>query len=162
MKIMFQNNIELRIGSTLISELKRYVRENGTYRESGGILIGTQSTTQNIYEVTRITFPPAYDDLQRLSFTRHKARANGAIRSAWLNSNGKENYLGEWHTHDEPSPRPSKMDERAIKRLARHTSYSFEHLFLVILGNSNKIFIETATLPGGTILGEEVELPWPD
>lgn len=162
MRIMFQNNIELRIGSTLISELKRYVHENGTYRESGGILIGTRSTTQNIYEVTRITFPPTYDDLQRLSFTRHKANANDAIRNAWLNSSGKENYLGEWHTHDEPNPRPSKMDECAIKRLVRHTSCPFEHLFLIILGNSNKIFIETVTLPGETIPGEEVELPWLD
>lgn len=159
MRIVFKNGIELRVGAAIISELKRYINENGTDRESGGILIGTQSTTRSAYEITHVTFPSIRDGLQHLSFTRRKAEANDAIRDAWLHSDGKENYLGEWHTHDEPSPRPSKTDRYAIKRLARYASHSFDHLFLIILGNSNKVFIETVILPEKVTLGKEAKLP---
>lgn len=141
MRMVFNNGVELRMGAGIIAKLIRYIEKNGMELESGGILIGTRSIDGFTYEITDVTFPTKNDKQCRFSFKRSKTIANVAINKAWQRSNGKENYLGEWHTHNEPDPKPSKTDKRTVKHLAKHGPHPFEHTFLIILGNSNVHFV---------------------
>lgn len=156
MKAIFKSGIELRVNAKIVSKLKHYIYASGMNKESGGILIGTQSVDGKTYEVTDVTFPTTNDKRHRLSFLRSRIAANKEIHAAWKRSRGKENYLGEWHTHNEPNPRPSRMDKRAAKYLAEHGPHPFGHTFLFIFGNSDKAFIGMIDSQGKTLLEEGI------
>lgn len=141
MNVIFEGGVELRISAKIISKLRRYAKMNGMDKESGGVLIGTRSTDGKTYEVTDITFPSPSDKRHHSAFVRSKVAANNKIRASWARARGKENYLGEWHTHNEPYPHPSRMDERAARYLAKCGPHPFEHIFLLIFGSSDNTFI---------------------
>ena len=42
------------------------------------------------------------------------------INNKYNNSNGKINYIGEWHTHSEINPKPSKTDLKTLMKIRRY------------------------------------------
>ena len=53
---------------------------------------------------------------------------------------GTKSYLGEWHTHPEPNPRPSSLDITEWKKTA---NYNEDMLLFLIVGQET-IFIQTS------------------
>ncbi len=43
-------------------------------------------------------------------------------------------YVGDWHTHPERRPRPSKPDLSSMRRIARQSKHELPGLLLVIIG----------------------------
>jgi len=94
----------------LISKFKQNKKKQ---HEAGGILLG-QVKENNIY-ITRVTFPSRHDRSNRYSFWRNKNKAQAIMDFEFYNSNKRTIYLGEWHTHSEELPYPSKTDKKMIK-----------------------------------------------
>ena len=81
--------------------------------ESGGILLG-QVKDKRIY-ILRASTPSPFDKATRYSFRRNPKIAQVIINYELWNSGQLNTYLGEWHTHPEKSPSPSKTDDDMIK-----------------------------------------------
>jgi len=102
--------------------------------EAGGVLMGRLFPHCSAILVDSITIPARGDKRTRFAFVRAKQPAQDAINSAWAQSAGMQNYLGEWHTHPEDHPVPSSCDKDDWQRLVREAKFEQDALLFVIVG----------------------------
>ncbi|MBQ9004719.1 MAG: Mov34/MPN/PAD-1 family protein [Eggerthellaceae bacterium] len=134
MVVRFSDGTTLRIPSRVARAIDERVSQDGFFLESGGVLLGTRDARFPKYEVVDLTFPGKLDERGRFHFLRSKRHANEVIKRSWSQSGGKANYVGEWHTHDEPLPKPSRADRRLIKQIVKDKSCQFDRAFMLGLG----------------------------
>lgn len=122
----------LRIEAGVLRCLRKYRQTRLGQSESGGQLFGT--VTPSLVTVSHVARPHRSDQKARTSFRSDPERAQAAIqrfaRRGLL-------YLGEWHTHAEPIPRPSFSDEEAMRSLFLRSQLSTSALLLLIIGYGN-------------------------
>jgi integrative and conjugative element protein (TIGR02256 family) len=105
----------------------RVVREfrqlRGRSLEAGGLLLGYRRGPH--IEILTASTPGKKDYRSRYSFDRMDQSHQDLASSLWRSSHGLIHHVGEWHTHPEPFPVPSSIDERNWKRLAieRHPDW---------------------------------------
>lgn len=160
MQVSFSNGTMLRISPTLVRESAERLRQLGFCSESGGVLIGVRVANEVAYELRRITYPGLQDERSPFSFLRSKTAANRILRKRWAFSNGQENYLGEWHTHNEESPIPSTVDIKLMEQMVEDGISSFDAIFMLIIGNSEKAYIEVVHRDGTGIKREGKVVSW--
>lgn len=76
--------------------------------EAGGVLIG--ETRPESLAVTEATTPQPGDTRGRLFFNRKAEGHQEHVVARWKESDGRLDYIGEWHTHPEKRPQPSLVD----------------------------------------------------
>jgi len=127
----------LLISPEAVEVLMRLRQQDGGH-ENGGILLGRVYPGHD--EILRVTTPTEHDKRSLFGFVRSRIPAQRAIDAAWKQSQGTLIYLGEWHTHLEIGPRPSRADRRMIRRQLKTTIMEIEHLYLVIVGSSGTLW----------------------
>ena len=70
----------------------------------------------------------------RLAFHRSQAPHQRVIDARWRVSRGTCQYLGEWHTHPESSPAPSRVDLDDWYRRLRVDRFEGDSLLFIIVG----------------------------
>lgn len=98
--------------------------------EAGGILLGHRRG-QHLH-IIHATQPYPTDKRSTIRFVREK---NGHEEEAchwWRTSQGKIGYLGEWHTHPEPIPRPSLVDLLEWAKLATNSFHKTSMLAVIV------------------------------
>ena len=78
--------------------------------ESFGVLIGTTSVDRQEIWIERVTTPMSFDHRTRFSFLLRDPGHQQAVCGMFACSGGQAIYLGTWHTHPEPVPKPSRID----------------------------------------------------
>lgn len=76
--------------------------------EAGGILLGYRRGPH--LEVTELSEPGADDTRGRTFFDRRDPCHQRKAIKEWRASGHYMDYIGDWHTHPEPSPKPSNLD----------------------------------------------------
>lgn len=118
-------------------------RQSGRRPEQGGILLGRVVEGEVVVE--EATVPGFGDQFGRFFFHRDRSRAQRAVDRAWRESNGTVIYLGEWHTHPEAYPTPSRRDQEMIRNMRIQTKMEIEFLITVVVGlEGNWVGIETS------------------
>ena len=102
--------------------------------ESGGVLLGRLVDDCRDVLVDAVGRPGAKDRRGRMFFRRARASAQRLVKRSWRRSGGRQNYLGEWHTHPESFPQPSLRDVEEWKRIVREAEYDQGFLIFVIVG----------------------------
>jgi integrative and conjugative element protein (TIGR02256 family) len=126
----------LRIGTRALADMNRFRQDEPDAPEAGGILLGRLVVERPDILVDRVTVPSVRDRQSRYHFTRAKGPTQAAIDVAWKESDGIQNYLGEWHTHPEDEPHPSWVDRLNWRRLACVSKYEQDALVFIIVGRS--------------------------
>ena len=72
---------------------------------------------------------------QRFRFFRSASGHQLHMDQLWKESGYRKMYLGEWHTHSEPIPSPSKVDIGGWKSIAKR-SKTLLGCYLLFLGNA--------------------------
>jgi integrative and conjugative element protein (TIGR02256 family) len=80
--------------------------------ESFGVLMGTTSVDRREIWIEAVTTPMAHDQRARCSFALRDPGHQRAVCDRFVRSGGSVIYLGTWHTHPQPVPRPSRIDRR--------------------------------------------------
>lgn len=101
--------------------------------EAGGVLLGRHLADGSAIIVDDVTTPLLGDTRRRTHFHRERQRHQIAIDLVWWASNGTCTYVGEWHTHPEAIPTPSRVDWLDWQRRLA-TDHFTEPLFFVIVG----------------------------
>ncbi|MEO9706594.1 MAG: Mov34/MPN/PAD-1 family protein [Nitratireductor sp.] len=83
-------------------------RNEGAKHEVGGILLGLRRG--KYLHVTAATLPGLRDRSSRIWFLRFDRIHQIAAVRKWLVSGFKVDWIGEWHSHPEVSPKPSLVD----------------------------------------------------
>jgi integrative and conjugative element protein (TIGR02256 family) len=100
----------------VLKTFERNIQFGETAQEAGGILIGTVHGNHML--IKQATSPTAEDKRFRYRFERLPFHHEAIAASRWVASRGKMRYIGEWHTHPEDKPHPSRLDRSEWLRLA--------------------------------------------
>jgi integrative and conjugative element protein (TIGR02256 family) len=101
-------------------------------RETGGILLGypLDDTTLMISRAS----PPGPRALHsRFSFLRDTRFLQRYLDGIHNRSEGREDYVGEWHVHPALDAPPSRTDRRSLWRIARRKNYATDNPILLIV-----------------------------
>lgn len=118
--------------SEVVSLFERYKQIEKKQHESGGILLG--KIYNNLIIIDQISEPSNEDKSGKYYFERSVKKAQKIVEKAWKESNGERIYLGEWHTHPEDIPMPSRDDKKLIENMLKHSRMEIDFLFMVIIG----------------------------
>lgn len=127
----YQNKLEVLISPT-VEKFLRNIKTSYDYRvENGGILIGTVDS-KSLVTITNITEAQPKDRCLKFHFFRSPNGHQSIMDELWIESNYRKMYLGEWHTHSEPIPIPSKVDIAGWKSIAKRKQNSTWMLFIIL------------------------------
>lgn len=108
--IFSDNNRTIKISSTVLESIFKYIQKTDKALEAGGILLGREDKETNNLIIDSCTPPFPNDKRSKYSFYRIDKKH--IVEYEKLNSNNENIYLyiGEWHTHPELEPSFSKID----------------------------------------------------
>ena len=135
-KFIFQieNKGRVKISPEVIEKTFKYVQDSDEKLEGGGVLLGRFLVNSKNIIVDKVTEPMAGDIRKRNFFKRGEETHQKIINEEWEISNGRCNYLGEWHTHAEKYPTPSNIDLIEWKKKLHNDVFSSRYLYFIILG----------------------------
>jgi integrative and conjugative element protein (TIGR02256 family) len=97
--------------------------------EFGGVFIGYKSNKD--FVITNILIPDEYKN-GRTIFVRHPGTLNQRLCEIHKITNGKTQYLGEWHSHPDGPTNPSSIDINAMKDIAKDKNIKIDKPLLMI------------------------------
>ena len=102
--------------------------------EAGGVMLGRLILGTSDVVVDAVTGPCTADKYSRFTFFRSRRRAQQVVDEAWHTSRGTKIYLGDWHTHPEDIPNPSRQDLRNWRKICEAAVYEQKFLLFLIAG----------------------------
>jgi integrative and conjugative element protein (TIGR02256 family) len=96
------------LADEVVAEIKRFTAPPESDLEAGGILLGCYRGPH--VEILDCTAPMRQDRRTRYGFVRRDPGHQRAALAAWNASGRTVNFVGEWHTHPEDVPSPSRVD----------------------------------------------------
>lgn len=121
----------LVVRATAVAELERW-RQTNRRMEAGGLLLGKLHADWD--EITHATQPQRGDQRGPRHFVRSRSNAQPVVDAAWLQSGGRVQYLGEWHTHAESAAQPSSTDVSTIRQMLIGADMEVKHIYLIVIG----------------------------
>lgn len=146
--VAFSDGTIVDLEDSVLSIIRSYEQRKPWSKEAGGVLLGKQVKGEDHYVITAASIPTKHDRRSRFSFTRSIKSAQPLIEKNWEESNGIENYIGEWHTHPECKPTPSGIDKALIRQVVSDKSSPFPKVFLVIAGLNGTLYLGVADTLG--------------
>ncbi|WP_444930629.1 Mov34/MPN/PAD-1 family protein [Microbulbifer sp. SSSA002] len=123
----------LIIDDQVVKSLLGYRQLKCTSLEGGGLLLGRHLLASTHIAVDDISRPMRGDRRTRTTFYRGKGHEKYAHRK-WRESSSTYAYIGNWHSHPEPYPTPSKTDIRDWLNVLENDTYEGNKLYFLILG----------------------------
>jgi integrative and conjugative element protein (TIGR02256 family) len=108
-------NARLLIEDSVLGRVNEFRQIASSDPEAGGILLGFRREAH--LHVASATPPGPQDRRSRYHFRRDVAFHSQIALLEWTKSQETMDYLGEWHTHPERDPRPSKLDLREWRQI---------------------------------------------
>lgn len=106
--------------------------------ETGGVLAGRGSLEGGEVHVTHASGPGPRARRTRYSFARDTPFCQRFLDDVAIRTGGSVDYVGEWHKHHEPVPRPSWRDLQTAAEVAHNPDYHVRLCLLLIIGESDR------------------------
>jgi integrative and conjugative element protein (TIGR02256 family) len=107
----------------------------GLPSETGGALVGHEIDEGT--QVTGVTGPGPAARRTRSRFRRDGSYTQKAVDRAYAESAGRDDYVGEWHSHPDPIG-PSGIDWGSMEWVSKNVRYRRTHP-IMILGRRTKL-----------------------
>lgn len=121
----------LRVEGEVLSKIAHYRQTQVRAPESGGMLFARIEA--GCVRIVHATEPNGEDKRSRFSFTPALKRQQAVIESQFK---AGLHFVGEWHTHPEPSPTPSGLDLNSMNECFRKSTHQLKGLVMLIVGTS--------------------------
>lgn len=105
--------------------------------ETGGVLAGRGALEAGEVHVTHASGPGPRACRMRYYFERDTPFCQQFLDETATQTGRLVDYLGEWHKHHEPVPRPSWRDVRTAAEIAQNPDYHVRLCLLLIIGESS-------------------------
>lgn len=134
MRFQRQPNGVVEIGDDALRVMQHYRQLKLRTTEAGGVLLGRLISHTEHVIIDQATRPTSHDQRGRSFFKRAEESAQPIIDEAWITSNGTQIYLGEWHTHPEDDPTPSRHDLTNWQQIVQRAQFEQSFLLFAIVG----------------------------
>lgn len=125
----------VKVSDEALKSLLRYRHRSGLCPESGGQIFGALES-ETCWLVECVSGPKPGDMRRRGHF--HFDRGASQEEIDRLFSEGLH-YLGDWHSHPQPSPEPSARDRTTIGGIVSKSDYELLGLLMLIVGSKRNI-----------------------
>lgn len=133
------NLINLKVGiSAAALELMEQESGRSRYAETGGVVAGFGSAENGEIHISHASLPGPRARATRYSFQHEREFCQKFLDELAAQSNGKIDYLGEWHKHFERDPRPSGRDVKTMVSISENSDYHVSQPLLLIIGINNR------------------------
>lgn len=133
------NLINLKVSiSAAALELMELESARSRYAETGGVVAGFGSAENGEIHISHASLPGPRARATRYSFQHDREFCQKFLDELAAQSNGKIDYLGEWHKHFERNPRPSGRDVRTMVSISENSDYHVSQPLLLIIGINNR------------------------
>ena len=130
------NGGRIKLPAEVIASIRGYIQNDAQKPEGGGVILGRYNLDTHDVVNDKVSFPMPGDRATRTTFFRKKKSHQQVIDREWEASNYTCTYLGEWHTHPEPYPSPSCIDNNNWKRKLKNDIVDSNSLFFLIVGTA--------------------------
>lgn len=113
----------------VLDEFEKVQKNAMTSDENGGIILGV--IDGDALYVKTVTSACVKDKRARNAFLRQDEKHLDVWNSINNETKGRVGYLGEWHSHPEMNPSPSKIDREEWKKIKRKLG---KPLIFIIIG----------------------------
>ena len=124
---------QIYITKAVVDIFYKFRQFNHHDNEQGGIVLGQINESENKILVCRATLPNRADKSSRTSFYRSKNGVQQIIQYEFYNSDRKNTYLGEWHTHPAKTAAPSSQDLEMINDQFKRNDIKVNFLIMAIV-----------------------------
>lgn len=107
--------------------------------ETGGMLLGYEAENGEAV-VTAIIGPGPKARHRRFRFAPDADYQQAELDAHFWRTDGRETYLGDWHTHPRGTPSLSFLDKRTLARIARTPSSGTVNPIMAILAGEKEIW----------------------
>lgn len=146
---------KFEIGARALRGMLQFVQDTSEKTEAGGVLMGRHILGCTDVVVDAVTSPMAEDRRTRRRFHRARVGHQQALDRRWSESGGTCVYLGGWHTHAEPYPIPSDIDDADWKRRLQEDVFDGDALYFVVVGTEAlRVWIVAGPDGSRVLLGE--------
>ncbi len=108
--------------------------------ECGGIFVGKLLDNNSVL-IVEIMMPEKFKS-NRFWFYRISAFLNNWLSNVFKRNNGEVMYLGEWHSHCDAPPYPSKKDLGSMIRIAQSENVRIQTPLMLIVAYDGKNYNE--------------------
>lgn len=116
-----------------LKQMQAFAQHRSEDQEAGGVLLGRHLLDSRDVVVDEVSTPQSSDRRSRYSFFR-SSKHEQLARQRWLEESSTSAYLGLWHTHPEPDPMPSRVDQIDWLKAMACDTYDGDRLFFPIVG----------------------------
>lgn len=121
----------LSITPKVLEIFKKYRQVSFKSRESGGLLFA--AIHENEIIITSVSTPQKCDWRSRFGVIINKKSRETLPKK--MHTQGLH-FIGEWHTHPEPTPTPSGVDLKSMADCFSQSIHEHPFFIMVIVGNS--------------------------
>jgi len=122
----------LVIKPAVLNHFRKHQQRTCFHREAGGQLFARFSSVEVAVEAA--TGPRKSDHRTRTSYVPDPRREQQEINDCHKKG---LHYVGDWHSHPEPRPRPSRNDSESIRDSFRKSKHHLNGLLLIIVGTDS-------------------------
>jgi integrative and conjugative element protein (TIGR02256 family) len=101
--------------------------------ETGGMLLGYEAGNGEAV-ITRLIGPGPKAEHSRFTFSPDSEYQQSELEAHFRATNGRETYLGDWHTHPHSNSSLSRVDKKTLARIAVTPASGTENPLMAILG----------------------------
>lgn len=136
----------LRLTAQVLTEFQHQIQREPTHPEAGGVLLGRWIQGCSDVVVDAVTTPLPGDQRGPCHFHRAREAHQRAVDRYWREQQQRATYLGEWHTHPQDRPVPSRVDFAGWTDRLRD-DVPGDALFFVIVGRVEMVVYEGQKTP---------------
>ena len=126
-----QSNQLLTISPGVLKHFEKHQQKRAEAAEAGGQLFARLSLKEVVIE--RATGPRRSDFRTRTLYVPDRSAEQPEI-DHWHKR--RLHYVGDWHTHPEPNPQPSRNDRESIRDSFIRSMHSLQGFLLIIVGTT--------------------------
>jgi integrative and conjugative element protein (TIGR02256 family) len=105
------------VAAAVTDKIEKFSCHPENAREAGGILVGSYRGPH--IEITECSQPLPRDRRSPTLFDRSDPGHHQLASKRWLESGRTSTFVGEWHTHPESLPTPSRIDINTWQKVSR-------------------------------------------
>jgi integrative and conjugative element protein (TIGR02256 family) len=117
--------------------------DNAPY-ETGGILLGYELVDELAVVVTDLVGPGPTASYSRGEFVPDGLWQEHQVARIYERSGRRTTYLGDWHSHPDGSPTPSRRDHRTARAIGRHAPARMPRPVMLIAASGDEKWLVAA------------------